>query len=65
MEPISHGYPSLAGRFFTTEPHGESQNGAINVIDLSKNEYEEPFMVLLLLLLLLSRFSRVRLCVTP
>ena len=53
MEPTSLVSPALAGGFFTTEPPGKPE------ILITAVYYSD------ILLLLLSRFSRVQLCATP
>ena len=62
IEPGSPASPSLAGGFFTTESPGKPL-----VTSIYQMSAAPPFPVVTtkMPLLLLSRFSRVRLCATP
>ena len=68
IEPGSSASPALAGGFFTTSAVWEALMLAYLLLnkDISFIKASPPSIVAVpLLLLLLSRFSRVRLCATP
>ena len=57
-------FPALQANYLPAEPQGKPKNTGVRSLSLLQQIFPTQ-VFLLLLLLLLSRFSHVRLCATP